>query len=102
MCIDGRKRGSIWRTLTCGEKWVARVMEDAGEQWQGWMRTSGRKWGWDFFIGPKAPLTTRANNESGAEDGAVAKPRLPRLRMVRHALVEIRQTGDSHGGTTKS
>ena len=40
MCIDGRKRGSIWRTMTCGEKWLARVMEDAGEvdaagPWQG-------------------------------------------------------------------
>ena len=82
-------------------------MEDAGEvdaaRSMARMRTSGRKWGWEFFYCPQAPLiTTRANNESGGEDGAVAKPRLPRLRMVRHALVEIRQTDDSHGGTTKS
>ena len=38
-----QKAGSIWRTMTCGEKWVDRVM-----------RTSGRKWGWEFFYWPQS------------------------------------------------
>ena len=92
--------------MTCGENgwpesWKTLAKWTQPDPWQGREHPAGSGDG-NFFIGPKAPLTTRANNESGAEDGAVAKPRLPRLRMVRHALVEIRQTGDSHGGTTKS
>jgi len=46
------ENNDMWR------KWVARVMEDAGEvdaaRSMARTRTSGRKWGWEFFYWPQS------------------------------------------------